>query len=61
MRRGKAAGAVCLYRRLEGIWTIPLYLRDALPRHRFNLLSHFYECHEFVFHAASPATGAPVI
>jgi FkbM family methyltransferase len=43
--------AVCLYHRPEDIWTLPLFLADILPEHRFFLRAHAYDGFELVLYA----------
>lgn len=51
LRRAQPIVAVCLYHRPEDLWTIPLFLRDLLPGHRFYLRSHARDGFELVTYA----------
>jgi len=46
--------AVCVYHRPEDLWTIPLFLRDALPGHRLHLRAHAWDGFELVAYAVPP-------
>ena len=46
--------AVGVYHRPEDLWTIPLFLRDALPGHRMFLRSHAWDGFELVAYAVPP-------
>jgi FkbM family methyltransferase len=46
--------AVCAYHRPEDLWTIPLFLHDALPAHRMFLRAHAWDGFELVVYAVPP-------
>jgi FkbM family methyltransferase len=54
LRRCQPTVAVCLYHRPEDLWTIPLFLRETLPNHRFFLRIHEYDGFELVVYAVPP-------
>jgi FkbM family methyltransferase len=43
--------AVCVYHRPEDLWTIPLFLQEALPTHRMYLRVHAWDGFELVAYA----------
>lgn len=51
LRRTQPVVAVCAYHRPEDIWTIPLFLRDVLPKHRIFLRAHAWDGFELVIYA----------
>jgi FkbM family methyltransferase len=46
--------AVCIYHRPEDLWTIPLFLHEALPMHRMFLRAHGWNGFELVAYAVPP-------
>ena len=55
LERHQPLVAVCVYHRPEDIWTIPAFLRRALPRHRVFLRAHGCDGWELVAYFVPPA------
>lgn len=51
LKRAHPVVAVCVYHRPEDLWTIPLFLHEAMPRHRLFLRSHAWDGFELVAYA----------
>jgi len=51
LRRARPVVAVCLYHRPPDLWEIPVFLRAALPGHRFFLRIHEHDGFELVAYA----------
>ena len=54
LKRSQPVVAVCVYHRPEDLWTIPLFLREALPAHRMFLRAHGWDGFELVAYAVPP-------
>jgi FkbM family methyltransferase len=51
LERTQPVVAVCVYHRPEDLWTIPLFLHEALPEHRLYLRAHARDGFELVAYA----------
>ena len=52
--RSRPVVAVCMYHRPEDLWTLPLFLHEALPGHGIYLRSHAADGFELVAYAVPP-------
>jgi FkbM family methyltransferase len=52
--RAQPVVAVCIYHNPSHLWSVPLFLSKALPRHTLHLRSHEYDGFELVAYAVPP-------
>lgn len=51
LKRSQPVVAVCVYHKPEDLWTIPVFLKNELPNHKFALRSHAHDGFELVAYA----------
>jgi FkbM family methyltransferase len=54
LKRSQPVVAACVYHRPADLWTIPLFLHEALPAHRMFLRVHAWDGFELVAYAVPP-------
>ena len=54
LKRAQPVVAVCVYHKPEDLWTIPLFLKEALPAHQMFLRAHAWDGFELVVYAVPP-------